>query len=161
MQRQSNANNPFADPKQGAGILIRTLKPSNGPLPKLGDTVLVHYEGFVLPFVGDVSHRDDHNSDSFPGTIFDSSRQRQQPLMLTVGQGYVMEGWEVALLHMHVGELVQVTIPYPYAYGEQGYPPKIPPRSTLVFEMEVIKLEQRRKTFRLVDWLASLWFGDS
>ena len=55
-----------------------------------------------------------------------------------------MEGWEVALVNMHLGQVAEVTIPHLYAYGEQGYPPKIPPRSTLMFRMEVLKIVSTR-----------------
>ena len=84
----------------------------------------VHYEGFL---------QDDMS-------MFDSSRKRNQPLQLTLGDGFVMEGWEVALGHMQVGQLAEVTIPHLFAYGEQGYPPKIPPRSTLLFRMQIVRI---------------------
>ena len=77
--------------------------------------------------------------------MFDSSRKRNQPLELKLGEGHVMEGWEVALTHLQVGQLAEVTIPHLYAYGEQGYPPKIPPCSMLVFRMEVVKITPKPK----------------
>ena len=82
----------------------------------------VHYEGFLED-----------------GKLVDSSRRRNQPLQLKLGEGHVMEGFEVALTNMEVQQLAEVTIPHLYAYGEQGYPPKIPPRSTLVYRMELLK----------------------
>ena len=78
------------------------------------------------------------------GTKVESSKDRNQPLSLKLGQGHVMEGWEVALVNMHLGQVAEVTIPHLYAYGEQGYPPKIPPRSTLIFRMEVLKIISTR-----------------
>jgi len=108
--------------KVGAGILIRTLKKGTGTThPQRGDYCLVHYEGFLED-----------------GTLLDSSRARQQPLKFKVGAGLVMEGWEVAMVNLVEGQEVEVTIPHLYAYGEQGYPPKIPPRSTLIFKMELL-----------------------
>jgi len=113
--------------KKGAGILIRTIKEGSGKPPKKGDICEVHYEGFLED-----------------GRQFDSSRERNQSLQLRLGEGHVMEGWEVALLHMKVGQLAEVTIPHLYGYGEQGYPPKIPPRSTLVYQLEIIRIEGRK-----------------
>jgi FKBP-type peptidyl-prolyl cis-trans isomerase len=110
------------DNKEGAGILIRTLKKGTGTRkPKRGDYCLVHYEGFLED-----------------GTRLDSSHAR--PIKFKVGAGQVMEGWEVAIEHLVEGQVAEVTIPHLYAYGEMGYPPKIPPRSTLIFRMELLKI---------------------
>ena len=107
--------------KEGAGNLIQTLKKSTGMKPKHGDYCLVHYEGFLED-----------------GTRLDSSHAL--PLKFKVGAGQVMEGWEVAIEHLVEGQEVEVTIPHLYAYGEMGHPPTIPPRSTLIFRMKLLKI---------------------
>jgi FKBP-type peptidyl-prolyl cis-trans isomerase len=121
---------PESDDKIGAGILIRTLKKGTGTThPRNGDYCLVHYEGFLED-----------------GTLLDSSRARQQPLKVKVGARQVLEGLDIALLHLVEGQQVEVTIPHLYAYGELGYPPKIPPRSTLVFQIELLRITERDKS---------------
>lgn len=111
------------DSKAGAGILIRTLKKGTGTThPQRGDYCLVSYQGFLED-----------------GTLLGTSTA---PIKFQVGTGQVMEGWEVAIVHIVQGQQVEVTIPYPYAYGEKGYPPKIPSRSTLIFKMELLEITQ-------------------
>lgn len=118
------ATDQSQDDKMGAGILIRTLTKGTGTThPQRGDFCLVNYQGFLED-----------------GTLLGSSSTA--PIKFKVGAGQVMEGWEVAIVHMVKGQHVEVTIPYPYGYGEKGYPPKIPPRSTLVFKMELLQITQ-------------------
>jgi len=93
-----------------------------------GSSRKVHYDGFLED-----------------GKQFDSSRSRNQPLQVKLGEGHVIEGWEVAVANMQEGQFAEVTIPHTYAYGEQGYPPKIPPRATLVYRMELIKITECSK----------------
>jgi FK506-binding protein 1 len=147
----NNNVNVVVDSKQGAGILIRTLpsrppRPaeassptcSTSPLPsspqqveqqrpQKGDTVLVTYQGFLE------TNREQPFCDS-----------RQQPLSIVVDDGsnsnFVMEGWQLALPQLSLHQPVEVTIPHLYAYGQEGYPPKIPPKATLVFIMEIVKI---------------------
>eukprot|EP00586_Coscinodiscus_wailesii_P012095 CAMPEP_0172499362 /NCGR_PEP_ID=MMETSP1066-20121228/126295_1 /TAXON_ID=671091 /ORGANISM="Coscinodiscus wailesii, Strain CCMP2513" /LENGTH=151 /DNA_ID=CAMNT_0013273069 /DNA_START=24 /DNA_END=479 /DNA_ORIENTATION=+ len=108
--------------KVGAGILLRTLKAGDATnFPQRGDTCRVHYEGFLED-----------------GTKFDSSRDRKQTFQFRLGMGQVVEGFDVAVAQMSVGQIAQISIPHIYAYGIYGYPPIIPPRSTLTFEIELI-----------------------
>ena len=53
--------------------------------------------------------------------------------------GQVIEGMDVAVSKMSLGQEVEATIPYPFAYGVQGYPPVVPPRATLIFRIELIR----------------------
>ena len=69
------------------------------------------------------------------GEVFDSN-QTKEGLAVKVGQGRVIKGWEDALLKMRKGMKAKVTIPPELAYGEAGNS-KIPPNSTLIFDMEV------------------------
>ncbi len=95
-----------------------------GPAPRPGDTVIVHYTGW-LP----------------DGQKFDSSLDRAEPFAVALGRGSVIEGWEVALNQMRVGDRVRVTIPPELAYGNQSPSPLIPPNATLIFEIEMLAVE--------------------
>jgi FKBP-type peptidyl-prolyl cis-trans isomerase len=92
----------------------------DGPHPKRGDKVKVHYTGWLTN-----------------GTKFDSSRDRGVPADFTVGQ--LVEGWNEALCLMTAGAKWKLTIPAKIGYGERGSPPTIPANATLVFELELIE----------------------
>jgi len=74
------------------------------------------------------------------GTIFDSSIPRGEPFVFTLGQGQVIPGWEAGLLGMREGGKRILAIPPQFAYGNQQYGP-IPPNSTLIFEVDLLKVE--------------------
>ena len=61
-------------------------------------------------------------------------------LQFELGARHVLEGLEIAVAHMSVGQMVEATIPSLYAYGHVGYPPKIPPRATLIFQIELMDI---------------------
>jgi peptidylprolyl isomerase len=105
-------------------LKIEDLGPGTGPNVKNGDSVLVHYAGKLKN-----------------GTQFDASKSHNppDPLPVTVGSG-VIEGFSKGLVGMRVGGKRKVTIPWKMAYGEQGRPPVIPPKSTLIFELELVKI---------------------
>jgi peptidylprolyl isomerase len=92
------------------------------PLP--GNTVIVHYRGTLLD-----------------GKIFDESYKRGEPIRFPVGMGRVIKGWDEALPMKTRGEKRRIIIPYWLAYGEKGRPPTIPPKATLVFEVELVGWE--------------------
>jgi len=91
-------------------------------VPKRGDTVFVHYVGKLED-----------------GTIFDSSRDRNEPFRFPVGRGRVIKGWDIGIATMRKGEKANLVCPPLYAYGARGSPPKIPPEATLHFEVEILK----------------------
>src|ERR1700733_12944127 len=91
-----------------------------GAAPKKGDTVVVHYTGW-LP----------------DGKKFDSSVDRDDPFRFVLGAGEVIQGWDEGVATMQVGDKVRLTIPPEKAYGAQGYPGAIPPNATLIFEVEL------------------------
>ncbi|KAG2423908.1 hypothetical protein HXX76_014961 [Chlamydomonas incerta] len=91
---------------------------------KQGDTVHVHYTGKLTD-----------------GSKFDSSLDRNQPFTFTLGRGSVIKGWDQGLLGMCVGEKRKLKIPSHMGYGDSGSPPKIPGGATLVFDVELIKIE--------------------
>ncbi len=72
------------------------------------------------------------------GTKFDSSRDRGQPFDFTLGTGGVIKGWDEGVAGMKVGGRRKLTIPYQLGYGEEGKPPVIPPKATLIFDVELM-----------------------
>lgn len=122
------------DIKAKAGVLLKTLKPGDiTNIPKKGDTCTIHYEAFL---------EEEMFMNGKQGKIpepFDSSRRRNQTFQFRLGAGQVIEGMDVAVSKMSVGQLVEATVPYPYAYGVAGYPPIVPARATLIFRIELIR----------------------
>jgi FKBP-type peptidyl-prolyl cis-trans isomerase len=102
---------------------IEKITGGNGTSPKTGDTVTVHYTGWLTD-----------------GTKFDSSVDRDDPFVFVLGQGQVIQGWDQGVAAMRVGDKVRLTIPPDLAYGEAGYPGAIPPRATLIFEVELLSI---------------------
>lgn len=104
-----------------SGLQYEVLQEGTGKSPKATDTVRCHYEGRLLD-----------------GTVFDSSYKRSQPADFGLNQ--VIPGWTEGVQLMKEGAKYRFTIPYLLAYGEQGAGASIPPFSTLVFDVELIKV---------------------
>jgi hypothetical protein len=107
-----------------SGLVTAVLKPGTGAVAEAGKTVAVHYSGWLVD-----------------GTQFDSSIPRGEPIRFPLGQGRVIRGWDEGVAGMKVGEKRQLRIPFGMAYGENGRPPVIPPRATLVFDVELMAVE--------------------
>ena len=105
------------------GVEVKVLQSGNGTKPKMGDKVTVHYVGTLTT-----------------GAKFDSSRDRNSPFSFKLGQGEVIRGWDEGVAQMSIGEKSTLTCSPDFAYGAQGYPPVIPRNATLVFEVELLKI---------------------
>lgn len=116
--------------KTESGLKYMDTVVGDGKLPTPGDTVRVHYTGWLDDFDGEKK--------------FDSSYDRRSPLAFKVGTKQVISGWDEALLtDMKVGTKRQVVIPSDLAYGKRGAGGVIPPDATLYFTMELIGLGAR------------------
>ncbi|KAJ3219011.1 FK506 binding protein proline rotamase rapamycin-binding protein [Dinochytrium kinnereticum] len=74
------------------------------------------------------------------GSKFDSSVDRNQPFVTFIGVGQVIKGWDEGVPLLSLGEKAKLEMTYDYAYGERGFPPVIPPKSDLTFEVELLKI---------------------
>jgi FKBP-type peptidyl-prolyl cis-trans isomerase len=81
------------------------------------------------------------NSNGSTGKEFDSSIKRGKPLEFVVGVGYVIKGWDMALLQMKKGEKRRIVIPPVLGYGSRGVPGVIPADATLIFEVELLDIK--------------------
>jgi FKBP-type peptidyl-prolyl cis-trans isomerase len=115
---------PAVDPN--AKVTITEVALGKGPEAKAGDKVSVHYVGTL-------------QSD---GSQFDSSRTRNKPFDFTLGRGEVIKGWDQGVAGMKVGGKRKLVIPPELGYGARGAGAKIPPNSTLVFEVELLDIKK-------------------
>ena len=93
----------------------------SGAKPNKGDTITVHYTGWLSS-----------------GTQFDSSRTRGTPASFQIGVGAVIPGWDEGVITMKVGGKRKLILPPALGYGDKGQPPTIPAKSTLVFVVELL-----------------------
>ena len=111
--------------KTASGLLIEDLVVGNGAAAADGQRVSVHYTGWL-------------DSGGKAGTKFDSSKDRGQPFMFSLGRGEVIRGWEEGVAGMKVGGKRKLTIPPDLGYGTRGAGSVIPPNATLLFEVELL-----------------------
>jgi len=109
-----------------SGLEYKILKAGTGPKPAATDSVVCNYRGTLIN-----------------GTEFDSSYKRGQPATFPVTG--VIKGWTEALQLMPVGSKWQLFVPADLAYGERGPAPEIGPNSTLIFEVELLSIEDKSK----------------
>ncbi len=109
-----------------SGLRYFVRKQGSGGNPGKGNIITAHYAGYFTD-----------------GSKFDSSYDRGEPIDVPIGVGRVIRGWDEAFLTMSKGEKRVLIIPSELAYGPQGRPPVIPPRATLIFEVELLKFSAR------------------
>jgi len=105
-----------------SGLQYKVVREGTGKMPKVADTVKTHYRGTLLD-----------------GTVFDSSYDGGEPATFQVGG--VIPGWTEALQLMKVGSKWQIFVPANLAYAERGSEPDIGPHATLVFDIELLEIE--------------------
>jgi FKBP-type peptidyl-prolyl cis-trans isomerase FklB len=109
-----------------SGLQYKVIKAGTGKKPKLSDTVTAHYRGTLID-----------------GTEFDSSYKRGQPATFPVSGGMI-PGWTEALQLMEEGAKWQLFIPSNLAYGEKGAGRDIGPNATLIFEIELVSIQEKK-----------------
>ncbi len=108
-----------------SGLKYVDLVVGKGAIPKAGNTVIVHYTGWLTN-----------------GKKFDSSVDRNQPFSFVLGRGQVIKGWDEGVATMRVGGKRKLTIPPQLGYGSEGYPGVIPGNATLIFEVELLQVNK-------------------
>ena len=106
-----------------SGLKYAIISQGEGPAVEAGKVVTVHYSGFLQD-----------------GTMFDSSVERDEPIMFVVGQGQVIPGWDEGMQLLKKGDKARFIVPPQLGYGEMVLE-KIPVNSTLIFDTEVIDIK--------------------
>ncbi|HET8711646.1 MAG TPA: FKBP-type peptidyl-prolyl cis-trans isomerase [Spongiibacteraceae bacterium] len=114
--------------KTQSGLQYEDIKIGAGPVARSGFKVTVHYTGWLK------------SRDGSTGRKFDSSRDRDEPFTFRLGSGQVIKGWDEGVQGMRVGGIRKLIIPSYLGYGPAGAPPDIPPKATLVFEIELLDI---------------------
>ena len=112
--------------KTASGLMYVVTKQGHGAKPAKGTLIKAHYNGTLIN-----------------GKKFDSSIDRGQPFEFNVGMHQVIPGWDEAFLDMKKGEKRTLIIPSKLGYGDAGAPPTIPPKATLIFEVELIDFNSK------------------
>jgi peptidylprolyl isomerase len=119
-QALPNSPTPVTTP---SGLQYIDLQAGTGDSPKSGQKVVVHYTGTLED-----------------GTKFDSSRDRGRPFEFNIGVGQVIQGWDEGVGSMKVGGRRQLIIPPNLGYGARGAGGVIPPNATLIFDVELLRI---------------------
>jgi FKBP-type peptidyl-prolyl cis-trans isomerase FkpA len=106
-----------------SGLIIEELTVGDGDVAGAGQTVTVHYTGWLTD-----------------GRKFDSSKDRHDPFVFSLGERQVIAGWDEGVQGMKVGGCRKLTIPPQLGYGARGAGGVIPPNATLVFEVELLEV---------------------
>jgi len=108
-----------------SGVQYHDEVVGTGPEPQPGQTVTVHYTGWLY-------------EDGQKGTKFDSSLDRNRPFSFVLGAGQVIAGWDAGVATMHIGGKRTLIIPAQLGYGDRGAGGVIPPGATLIFDVELL-----------------------
>ncbi|QIP48166.1 FK506-binding protein [Kingella kingae] len=104
-------------------LIIEDVQEGTGKIAEKGKDITVHYTGYLTD-----------------GTKFDSSLDRRQPLTITLGVGQVIRGWDEGFGGMKEGGKRKLTIPPEMGYGSHAVGGVIPANSTLIFEVELLRV---------------------
>jgi FKBP-type peptidyl-prolyl cis-trans isomerase len=113
-----------------SGLKYQDTKVGDGAAAKAGDTVVVHYTGWLTTDGG-----------ATKGKKFDSSVDRNKPFPFALGAGDVIKGWDEGVAGMKVGGKRTLIIPPELGYGKKAVGDDIPANSTLLFEVELLKIQ--------------------
>ncbi|HEY8124505.1 FKBP-type peptidyl-prolyl cis-trans isomerase [Methylocystis sp.] len=111
--------------KSVTGLQYKDAKVGTGATPKIGQTAVMHYTGWLY-----------NNGEK--GKKFDSSHDRGQPFEFRLGQGQVIKGWDEGVEGMKVGGKRTLVIPPDLGYGARGAGGVIPPNAWLIFDVELV-----------------------
>jgi peptidylprolyl isomerase len=111
-----------------SGLMYIDKKIGKGAMPKKGQNITVNYTGMLTD-----------------GKIFDSnvdpSKGHVQPFVTPIGVGRVIPGWDEGMMSMKVGGKRRLIVPSELGYGANGQGPDIPPNATLIFDVELLKVQ--------------------
>jgi len=124
---ESNKNMSYK--KLDSGLAYEITKEGNpdGKIAKKGDKVVVHYTGYL-------------DSNGNLGKKFDSSLDRKVPFSFILGAGHVIQGWDIGVENMAIGEKRRLFIPSTLGYGPFGAGQVIPPNANLIFDVELLNI---------------------
>ena len=108
------------------GLQYEDINTGDGAEAQAGAHVTVHYTGWL------------QNPDGSPGRKFDSSKDRNDPFVFSLGAGEVIKGWDQGVQGMKIGGLRRLVIPAALGYGARGAGGVIPPNATLIFDVELL-----------------------
>lgn len=103
------------------GLKCIWIEKGNGQKIDTSNVVKVHYNGY-------------YND----GTLFDSSVKKDKPIVIPINSNMIMKGWEQALVHCSVGDKIKLFVPWRLGYGKKGNKPQIPPKTDLIFDIEIL-----------------------
>ncbi|CAI2366731.1 unnamed protein product [Moneuplotes crassus] len=112
---------------EDGGVVKKVISAGTGPKPAKNNEVFVHYTGFLED-----------------GSVFDTSIGKDEGFKFIIGAGHVIDGWEIGIMDMQVGEKADLCIKPEYGYGEIGSLPKIPSNANLRFTVELLNTRERR-----------------
>ena len=125
-EMSENAANPVI-----TELLITDVVDGDGPTAEAGQTVVVHYTGWLY----------DPGQPDNKGTKFDSSVDRGEPFSFPLGAGRVIKGWDEGFAGMQIGGKRILVIPPDMGYGARGAGGAIPPNATLMFEVDLLDIQ--------------------
>jgi FKBP-type peptidyl-prolyl cis-trans isomerase FkpA len=128
---ETDAALPGGGPEVITELQITDVKAGDGATAETGQNVIVHYTGWLY----------DPSEPENKGEKFDSSVDRGQPFVFSLGAGRVIQGWDQGVDGMQVGGQRVLTIPAHMGYGDRGAGAAIPPNATLLFEVELLGFE--------------------